>query len=515
MIETKERSRAEESRAAADEATTTTEAATETAPEVRAEAATEVTTEAAVSPAADAGAEVVTDVRTDEGGRAVPATATVAGARRGGGRAVVYAVAFVAVAALAFVAWWYTRADGGAAGRAVPAPRSVTNIQAETGGAVATSEPTLTVSPEAAAGAGLRVEQVGETLAAGERAPAQLATGVVQANSYRTTPVVSLVGGVVRRVNAELGQHVRRGEPLAVVFSDELAMAQSRYLAALAEEDEQRRRHQRTVKLVEIGAASREELEAATTKIKSAQAEVASLRQRLLLLGLTPQRVEELRTPAQVGSEVTLPAPVSGTVIERAANPGEVVEANKQLLRVADLSTVWVIGQVYEKDLARVRVGSGASVTSDTYPGRVFRGRVSYVDPQLDQATRTAQVRVELANPGQALKIGMYVNVAFAALGGAEATAPSVPASAVQTIGGRQVVFVATADPNTFVVRQVRVGPQSNGRHPVTEGLFVGDRVVTQGSFMLRAEWLKLNPGGGTSAPSQAGGATSPPQHQH
>jgi len=429
--------------------------------------------------------------------------------RRRNKTAVVAVVAVTALAAMALVLWWLMRPSQGGAGRAVPAPRTTVMTEAATGGTVTTAEPTITLAPEAAARSGIQVEQVGEAIVAGAGGAGQVATGVVQANAYKATPVVSLVGGIVRRVDAELGQHVQRGQTVAVVFSDELAMAQSKYLTALAELDEQQKRHHRTTRLVEIGAASREELEMATTKLKSAESEIASLKQRLIFLGLTPQRVGALRSPSQVSSEVALPAPVSGTVIERAANPGEVVEMNKMILRVADLSSVWVIGQVYEKDLARVRTGSGASVTSDAYPGRVFRGRVSYVDPQLDTATRTAQVRVELANPGQALKIGMYVNIAFGALGGAEATAPTIPASAVQTINNGQVVFLATPDPNVFIMRPVRLGSESNGRYPVLEGVFVGDRVVTVGSFMLRAEWLKLNPGGPQTQSPQ------PPQPQH
>ena len=172
------------------------------------------------------------------------------------------------------------------------------------------------------------------------------------------------------------------------------------------------------------------------------------------------------------------------------------IEANKVILLIADLSSVWVIGQVYEKDLAKIRVGSGASITSEAYQGKVFRGRISYVDPSLDQTTRTAQVRVELANPGQMLKIGMYVNVAFATIGGSESTSPTVPASAVQNMNNQQVVFVATSDPNVFVMRPVRLGPESQGRYTVLEGLAVGDRIVSEGSFLLRAEWLKLHPGG-------------------
>ncbi|MFL6333754.1 MAG: efflux RND transporter periplasmic adaptor subunit [Pyrinomonadaceae bacterium] len=409
---------------------------------------------------------------------------------------IIVAVCAAVCAALLF--WWLNRSGGGA-GHVVTAPRNIAFDQtgAPAGGAAAEPAPgeaTLNVAPDAAARAGVQAEAVGEQLA--PEALQQAATGVVQANAYRSTPVVSLVGGRLVSVAAEAGQEVRRGQQLAVVFSDELAMAQTRYLSAQAELEEHHKHHHRTLELVEIGAASREEAEQSVSMLKKAEAEAAAQRQRLLLLGLTPQRVAALNSPSQVSSEISLPAPVSGTVISRAANPGEVVEANKELLRVADLSNVWVVGQVFERDLARVRTGSGASVTSEAYPGRVWRGRVTYVDPQLDPSTRTAQVRVEVANPGQALKLGMYVNVGFGALGTAEATAPTVPASAVQTIGGRTVVFLATADPGAYVMRPVRVGPESSGRYPVLEGLHVGDRVVTGGSFMLRAEWLKLHPEG-------------------
>jgi RND family efflux transporter MFP subunit len=401
-------------------------------------------------------------------------------------------VAVFALAAAALLFWWLSRS--GDSGRVVTAPRNVNFGQpAAPSGSntteAAPGEQTLSVAPDVAARAGVRVEAVGEQLA--PEALQQAATGVVQANAYRSTPVVSLVGGRLVSVAAEAGQEVRRGQTVAVVFSDELASAQTRYLSAQAELEEHHKHHHRTLELVEIGAASREEEEQSTAMLKKAEAEVAEQRQKLLLLGLTPQRVAALRASSQVSSEVSLPAPAGGTVISRAANPGEVVEANKEIMRVADLSNVWVLAQVFERDLARVRVGSGASVTSEAYPGRVWRGRVTYVDPQLDPATRTAQVRVEVSNSGQALKLGMYVNVGFGALGTAEATAPTVPSSAVQTIGGRTVVFLATTDPGTYVLRPVRLGAEANGRHPVLEGLHVGDRVVTEGSFMLRAEWLK------------------------
>jgi multidrug efflux pump subunit AcrA (membrane-fusion protein) len=121
---------------------------------------------------------------------------------------------------------------------------------------------------------------------------------------------------------------------------------------------------------------------------------------------------------------------------------------------------------------------------------------VTYIDPNINQETRTAQVRIELENPGHLLKIGMYVNAAIGSAGGAERTMPVVPSAAVQNLNNQQVVFLTTADPNTFIMRPVRLSDETNGLYPVIEGLAVGDKVVTDGSFLLRAEWLKLHPVG-------------------
>ena len=407
--------------------------------------------------------------------------------------AIVAVVAVVAASGIALLLWLFI--PRGSGGRPVPAPRNIGTDQPSNQGNNATlGESTLTVTPEQAQRAGIKIEIVGERVSTD--ATGQQTTGVVQPNSYRETPVMSLVGGIVRSVGPELGQSVHKGQTVAVVSSNDLADAQSKYLAAVAELEEHHKHHARTEKLVEIGAASREELELATSKLKAAESELANLRQRLLLLGLSSQRVSALLSISQVSSEVSLPAPASGTVTSRTVNSGEVIEANKELLRVTDLSSVWVVGQVYEKDLGKIHIGSGASITTDAYPGRVFRGQVSYVDPKVDLQTRTAQARIELANPGQQLKIGMYVNVAFAALAGAGSTVPVVPVAAVQNIGNRQVVFVVTSDPGVFAMRPVRLGPESNGYYPVLEGLNVGDRIVTEGSFMLRAEWLKSHPSG-------------------
>ena len=481
------------------------------------------------------------------------------------------ALAIIALVLAVFAVAYLISTRNSEEGRAVPAPRSVDFGQ--TGGNTGTSdlpgEETLTLAPEQVEQIGLETAVVGETLS--NEITGAASTGVVQANDYAETPVYSLVGGVIRSVSARLGDFVRQGEALAVVYSDELAAAQSNFLASAAEAEEARKRYdralqladvsqesrteydsaeaeqkiaqaklveersdfERTRKLAAIGAASRQELETATTELKTAEANTQAARarleraarllkinperrneidrslaqlrateaktdaerQKLLVLGLSPQKIDQLRQTRRVSSELPITSPVAGTVTMREVNSGEVIAANKELFKITNLGTIWVIAEVYEQDLARIRTGSGASVTSDAYPGRVFRGQVTYIDPNIKQETRTAQVRVVVENPDQMLKIGMYVRVAFGALGMAERTVPVVPSAAVQTINNRQVVFLATGEPQVFTVRQVRLGSETDGRFVVLEGLNVGDRVVTAGSFLLRAEWLKRNSG--------------------
>jgi len=398
---------------------------------------------------------------------------------------VVTAIALVATVVVGLIFFWPRQG-----GKPVPAPRTVSF--AETPQSPNPTDQRLVLTPEQLRTVQFKIETVGQQPSS--EAAGQLATGVVQANTYKETPVVALVGGIVRTVNAELGQNVKKGQSVAVVFSNDLADTQSKYLAAVASLDEHHRHHMRTMKLVEIGAASRQDLEMATSQYREAETNLANLRQKLLLLGMTSAHIDALISTSQISSEVQVTSPSTGTITNRSVNPGEVIEANKELLRVTDLSTVWVVGQVYEKDLATVRVGSSANITSDAYPNRVFRGRVSYVDPKIDPATRTAQVRIELANPKQIFKIDMYVNVAFGTLGVAEKTTPVVLKDAVQTIANQQIVFLATDKPTEFVLRPVRVGAESNGSYPVLEGLNVGDRVVVEGSFLLRAEWMKSHP---------------------
>lgn len=480
--------------------------------------------------------------------------------------------------AVVLLLYFFGRTEQNGAGRPVPAPRNTSFGESNNSQTSQFSgEQTIMIEPEPAARAGIKTEAVGEALASETGSTTASSTGVVEANAYRETRVMALAGGVVRQINAELGQPVERGQTVAMVFSQQSAAAQSRVVSLFSELDaarknyereaklvklnpvsrgeldeattklktatamveEHHQHHERTRKLVAIGAASREEFEQATTrlktseaelseahkrfdratqlvdinpvsraafdqataKLKDTEAELAAAKQQLLLLGFSQQRVNALVSQTQISSEIAVTAPISGTITARSANVGEVVETNKELLRVTDLSSVWVIGQVYEKDLGKIRVGSGASITSDAYPGKLFRGNIAYVDPSLDEATRTAKVRIELLNPGQMLKIGMYVNVAFANLGGSANTTAVIPVSAVQTLFNQPVVFTATDQTNVFALRQVRLGIESKGFYPVLAGLAVGERIVTEGSFLLRAEWLKLHPTGSQQNP--------------
>jgi RND family efflux transporter MFP subunit len=407
----------------------------------------------------------------------------------------------------AAVTFWLRSGSSSQAGRPVPAPTGEpVPSPSESGAQPRPGEITITLTPDELQNAQIKTEPVTVQSDGAGAAAGPHTVGTVQANAYKEVPILPVAGGIVREVNAQLGDRVRRGQTLAVVFSSELAEAQSEYLKMVAELEEHHKHHLRATELVEIGAMSREDLEGALSKYKTAQANVSSARQRLLLLGMSAKEIDALR-PDQVRSLVSVPAPASGTVISRTVNPGEVVMTGKELFRVADLSSVWVMGQVYESDFAKVRVGTPAVITTTAYPDRTFMGKVSYIDPKVDPQTRTAQVRVELANPNDMLKLGMFVDVSFGdGVPVATSGQPSVavPRAAVQSIGSKHVVFAATDQQGVFVQREVNAGPEINGHVTIYTGLSSGDRVVTEGAFLLRAESLKLNPTQSTASSVQS-----------
>jgi RND family efflux transporter MFP subunit len=340
----------------------------------------------------------------------------------------------------------------------------------------------VSVTPEAMARTGIRIDIVqAATATEGVDVP-----GTVTSNAYRDTKVNALVGGVVRQVIVELGARVRRGEPLAVIFSSDLADAQMKYLSMRATFEADHQKLVRTEKLVALGAASRQELEEVTAMHAGHETELAAARQRLLLLGLEARQVGSLTDASHVVSEVTVPAPANGEVIARSVNPGQVVSAGQELFVVTDLSTVWVIGDLYEKDFPVVRVGSNAVIDVPAN-NRTLRGRVAYIDPRVDPASRTAKVRVEVPNPDENLRLGMFVTLSFETASNQRIT--MVPQAAVQAVGERSVVYVPVeGEEGKFAERPVKLGPSRGDLVQVVEGLRPGEKVVTNGSFFLRSE---------------------------
>jgi RND family efflux transporter MFP subunit len=342
----------------------------------------------------------------------------------------------------------------------------------------------VTLTPDAVQRAGIEVSDAKSTAGADRlRLP-----GVVEPNAYRQVAVTPLVGGRVVQVSAQLGDRVRRGQALAEVYSPDLAEARTKYTAAKAMLDAHDRELQRIQKLVGIGAASRQELERIHAEHAAQTAEVESARSRLQLLGAAP---DESVAGKPEASTITIVAPIDGVVTERLANTGLNVDATAKLFSVVDLSSVWIVADVYEKDLGRVRVGAPATVTTTAYPGLSLSGRVSYIDPELNTSTRTAKARIEVANPRAELRIGMYADVAIDM--GEGTSAISIPKAAVQNVADRQVVYVTTPnEPTKFVEREVTLGHSSGDVVEVVSGLSARDRVVSKGSFSIRAEAERL-----------------------
>jgi cobalt-zinc-cadmium efflux system membrane fusion protein len=315
--------------------------------------------------------------------------------------------------------------------------------------------------------------------------------GVVEPNAYRQVVVTPLVAGRVTKVGPALGDRVRRGQTLAEIYSPALAEAQTRYVSAQAMLDAHDRELQRTQKLVAIGAASRQELEKIHAEHAAQTAAVQSARSQLELLGVSASALENMAPGHNVSAATTVPTPIDGVVTERGANVGLNVDTATKLFTVVDLSTVWVVADVYEKDFSRVRVGSEVALTTSARPELTLRGRVAYIDPQVSADTRTAKARIEVPNPGGELRLGMYADVVVAGPSGT--STPGVPRNAVQNVGDRTVVYLANAkEPGKFVEREVRLGQIAGEQVEVVSGVQPGDVVVTEGSFFVRAERERL-----------------------
>jgi cobalt-zinc-cadmium efflux system membrane fusion protein len=291
-------------------------------------------------------------------------------------------------------------------------------------------------------------------------------------------------------------------------------------LSAKAKLDEAEATLKRTRRIIELGAGAGKDLVAAETAYKTARAEY-EYQSNISLNREVQQARAEVETArveashlrnslrasgAAIGgskhptgthdtSTIALVAPVSGTVTERAVNAGAGIEAGKPLFTISNISTVWVIANVPESQVGILRPGTPAEIRSAALGEGAISGRVTYIDPILNEETRTARVRIEVSNPNERLKVGMFVEVGFETggppAGGAVSKELVIPDEAVQRIGDRTVVFVPGEEEGHFEVRDVEVGGLVDGYHRVISGLALGDRVVTKGSFTLKTQLMK------------------------
>jgi Cu(I)/Ag(I) efflux system membrane fusion protein len=322
---------------------------------------------------------------------------------------------------------------------------------------------TVAISPE-------RIQMLGvRTEAASLRPMAHTvrAVGTVAADERRISVVNPKFEGWIEKllVNAT-GQAVRRGDALLEVYSPDLVLAQREYLVARSA----------AADMAQADAMARD----------NAKAIAAAALSRLKNWDISADQLARLQRTGTATRTLTLTAPIGGIVMEKTALQGLHFGAGDMLYRIVDLSSVWLLADVFEQDLAQIRPGQSAAITVQAYPGRVFDGRVAFVYPTVNAQTRTAKVRIEVPNPELLLKTDMYATVEIAAPV-ETATVLAVPDSAVLDTGTRQTVLVDRGE-GRFEPRAVKLGPRAGGYVAVLDGLREGEKVVTGANFLIDAE---------------------------
>ncbi len=334
--------------------------------------------------------------------------------------------------------------------------------------------------------------------------------GRVGVNENQTVRVGTIVDGRISRVLRNVGDRVKKGDRLADLASPEVDDTRAQYAKAHTELEHCRaelayreRLKDRAERLYDLKAGSLVELQAAEAEVhqyeikaKIAQTEVGRLEERLEHLGLTVEgALEEYTEEHGVKSgeykeleSVPVVAPGEGTILERNVSQGTVVGSLDDLFVISDLTMLWVHAEVPETYLAALGVGQKASVVVEAYPDKIFPSRLAYIGHVLNPATRTIQVRCETGNAGLLLRPEMYATVSFELGGGAESV--FVPRESIQNVDGKTVVFVHDGG-SQFRMREVQVGRTSESRIIIEAGLTVGEKVATEGSFLLKSEMLK------------------------
>lgn len=298
-----------------------------------------------------------------------------------------------------------------------------------------------------------------------------------------------LVEGRVIRLAIGVGGRVRRGQIMAEIESADVGEARGALISAKARLAAAEANLRRERELAEKRISSAREREVAEAQSASEGAAMRAAQERLRAIGFTDGDIDAIDDHA-VGGRVAIRAPIDGTVIERLVTLGQAVERAVDAFKVADLSRVWILLDLYEKDLSRVRVGQDVVARTEAYPGEVFHGRVAYLAPVIDEATRTAKVRVEIKNEGGKLRIGQLVNAKL--VGNSELmTAPvlTVPRSAIQRVDGKALVFVKSLQ--GYERRAVETGVSGGDLVEVRSGLRDGEEIATDGAFLLKSEMLR------------------------
>ena len=313
------------------------------------------------------------------------------------------------------------------------------------------------------------------------------ATGKVESNADRTAHVSPRIPGKVVWVGASLGDTVAAGQVLARLDSVELGGALSEYYKDRSRMGLAKSNMERIRTLVEKKIAARKEILQAETEYQTSMSELHADEERLKLYGLSPSDYE-------VHSEerrILLPvhSPIAGVVTEKHTTVGELADPSKNLFTIADLSSVWVMVDINEKDLAKIEKGRTAAVKVGAFPEMVFRGRVTYIADMVDEATRTVKARVEAANPGRKLKPEMFATVELAVPPSGPPVL-AVPEEAIVELEGNKVLFV-TGDDAEFIPREVATGARGGGRVEITAGLKEGERYAAKGGFLLKSELKK------------------------
>jgi cobalt-zinc-cadmium efflux system membrane fusion protein len=295
-------------------------------------------------------------------------------------------------------------------------------------------------------------------------------TGAVTPDVNRSVPVLSLAGGRAVEIRAKLGDEVSKGQVLLVINSPDVSQAFADYQKFQADEVFARQQLTRAQDLYAKGAIARQEQEAAENAEQKAQVDLRTAKQRIAILGA------DLSNPSPL---VSIRAPISGAIVEQNVTGGAGVRSldnSPNLFTIADLSRVWVLCDVYENDLHRVRLGDSAEVRLNAFPDRAFAGRVGNISTVLDPSTRAAKVRLELANPGGVMRAGMFATATFRSR--TEQMQPTIPATAIMRLHDKDWVFVPLGG-NRFRRLEVQAGPVSSGGFQVVlSGLTEGGKVV-------------------------------------